>query len=128
MQYIRLEERYRRKIRNDDELADGYLFNFRARYNILWQYPVTRKAWAPKSLSFILNDEVHINFGKEVVNNYFDQNRFFTGFAYHVNQSDQIQFGYMNLFQQLPAGNRYRALHIARVAYFHNLDLRPKSE
>src|SRR5687768_5251872 len=27
MQYIRLEERFRRKIKNDDELADGHNFN-----------------------------------------------------------------------------------------------------
>lgn len=126
MQWIRLEERYRRKILNDDELADGYAFNFKLRYNLFWQYPLSRNAFAPNTVSFILNDEVHINFGKEIVNNYFDQNRFFAGFGYHVNAHDQLQVGYMNLFQQLPAGNRYRNLHTARVFYFHNLDLRSK--
>ena len=30
----------------------------------------------------------------------------------------------MNLFQQLAAGNRYRSNHVARLFYFHNLDLR----
>lgn len=126
MQWVRLEERYRRKILNDDELADGYAFNFRARYNFLLQGPIGSKPFEPGTFSWILNDEVHINFGKEIVYNYFDQNRFFAGFSYHVNKHDQLQVGYMNQFQQLPAGNKYRTLHVARVFYFHNLDLRKK--
>jgi len=124
MQWFRLEERFRRKIKDDDELAEGYNFNFRFRYNFLAQFPLSKKRFQPKTFSFIANDEVHINFGKQVVNNYFDQNRFFLGFAYHVNLKDNFQFGYMNVFQQLPAGNQYRSIHVARVSYFHNPDLR----
>jgi hypothetical protein len=123
MQWFRLEERFRRKILNDDALADGYNFNFRIRYNFFSMFPLSKKYFQPKTFSFVANDEVHINFGKEIVNNYFDQNRFFLGFAYHVNKHDNVQVGYMNLFQQLAAGNRYRSIHAARVFYFHNLDL-----
>lgn len=124
MQWFRLEERYRRKILNDDELADGYNFNFRIRYNFFSQVPLSKKRFQPNTLSFVLNDEVHINFGKQVVFNYFDQNRFFLGFAWHVNRHDNLQFGYMNVFQQLAAGNRYKIIHAGRIFYFHNLDLR----
>lgn len=126
MQWIRLEERYRRKIANDDELADGYNFNWRVRYNLFAAFPLAKKAFAPGTWSFVLNDEVHINAGKEVTN-YFDQNRFFAGFSYHLNAHDNIQIGYMNLFQELPTANRYRTIHAARLFYFHNLDLRKKS-
>lgn len=126
MQWVRLEERYRRKILNDDKLADGYSFNFRVRYNFFLQAPLSKKNFAPGTFSFVVNDEVHINFGKEIVYNYFDQNRFFLGFAYHTNAHDNLQVGYMNLFQQLAAGNKYRQLHVLRVFYFHNLDLRKK--
>ena len=128
MQWFRLEERFRRKILNDDELAEGYNFNFRIRYNFFSMFPLSKNKFQPKSLSFVLNDEVHINFGKQIVYNYFDQNRFFLGFAYHVNKHDNLQLGYMNVFQQLPAGNKYRSNHVARVFYFHNLDLRKKSD
>jgi hypothetical protein len=62
--------------------------------------------------------------GKQIVYNYFDQNRLFAGLAYNVNATANIQLGYMNVFQQLPAGNRYRSLHVARIFYFHNIDLR----
>jgi len=126
MQWLRLEERYRRNILNDSTLAEGYNFNFRARYNFLLQVPLTKGAPAAGDFSFILNDEVHINFGEKIVYNYFDQNRFFVGFAYHLNPRDNIQFGYLNVFQQLSAGNKYKSINAARVFYFHNLDFSSK--
>jgi hypothetical protein len=127
MQYLRLEERYRRKVVSNDQLGDGYNFNYRLRYNFFFNVPLSRKAFAPKTLSFIANDEVHVNFGEEVVYNYFDQNRLFLGLGYHLNAHDHLQFGYMNVFQQLAAGNRYRTTHVIRLFYIHNLDLRKKA-
>jgi hypothetical protein len=126
MQYIRLEERFRRKVQNNDELAEGYNFNYRVRYNIFFNAPLSKNAFAPRTFSFIANDELHINFGKEVVYNYFDQNRFFLGFGYQVTAANQLQFGYMNLFQQLPSGNSYRTTHAIRLYYAHNIDARKK--
>ena len=126
MQWVRLEERFRHKIKNNDELEDGYNFNYRMRYNFFLTAPLAQRPFLAKTLSLVLNDEVLVNFGKEIVYNYLDQNRFFAGFAYHTNSHDNIQFGYMNVFQQLAAGNRYRAIHAARIFYFHNLDLRKK--
>ena len=124
MQWVRLEERFRRKIANDSTLADGYNFNWRLRYNIWYEVPLISNGVLPKSLSFIANDELHINFGKEIVYNYFDQNRFFLGFKYQLSKSSNVQFGYMNLFQQLSAGNRYKNINAARVFFFQNFDLR----
>jgi hypothetical protein len=124
MQWLRLEERFRHKVLNNDNLSSGYNFNWRLRYNLFFNVPLNKKAFAPHTFSFVLNDEVHINFGKEIVYNYFDQNRFFVGFSYHTNASDNIQFGYMNQFQQLATGNSYKSIDVARVFYFHNLDLR----
>ncbi|MGG9972327.1 DUF2490 domain-containing protein [Ferruginibacter sp. SUN002] len=128
MQWFRLEERYRRNILNNTELADGYNFNWRLRYNILAQFPLSKNKFQPNTFSFVLNNEIHVNFGKQIVYNYFDQNRFFAGFAYHLNKHDNLQFGYMNLFQQLPAGNKYKSNSVARLFYFHNLDLRKKTK
>jgi Protein of unknown function (DUF2490) len=126
-QWVRLEERYRRKILTDSTLADGYNFNFRLRYNIGCDLPFSKKGLVPHTVCFAVNDEVHINFGKQIVYNYFDQNRFFAGIKYQLNDHNNIQFGYMNLFQQLPAGNKYRSLHVMRLYYLQNLDLRKKS-
>jgi hypothetical protein len=126
MQWIRLEERFRRKIKDPATLADGANFNWRLRYNIWYEVPLVKNGLDPNSFSFIINDEVHINFGKEIINNYFDQNRFFLGFKYQLSKSSNIQAGYMNLFQQLPAGNRYKNISAARIFFFQNVDLRRK--
>lgn len=128
MQYLRLEERFRRKVLNSDELAEGYNFNYKLRYNFFMGIPLSKKQFAKGTLSGVLNDEVHINFGKEIVYNYFDQNRFFAGFAYQTGEHSNLQFGYMNLFQQLGAGNRYRNIHAFRVFFLQNIDARKKNE
>jgi len=123
-QRFRLEERFKRKIATESQLADGYGFNYRLRYNFLMNIPLGKRPFAPNTLAFVINDEVHVNFGKEIIYNYFDQNRFFLGFAFQVNKHDNLQFGYMNVFQQLDAGNKYKSIHALRIFYFHNLDLR----
>lgn len=127
MQWLRLEERYRRKILNDSTLADGSNFNFRLRYNIWYDVPLSKKGIVSKSFSFVVNDELHINFGKQIVNNYFDQNRLFMGVKYQLNEQCNLQFGYMNLFQQLSATGKFRSISAARLFYFQNLDLRKKN-
>jgi hypothetical protein len=126
MQYVRLEERFRRKIKDNDELAEGYNFNWRTRYNILVNFALNKKPFAPKTVSYFINDEVHINFGNEIVYNSFDQNRLFAGLQYHANSHDVLQLGFMYLYQQLASGNNYRHIYAPRISYFHNLDLRKK--
>lgn len=128
MQWLRLEERYRRKIQNNNALIDGYNFNYRIRYNFLFSTPLSKKGFAPQSLQFVLNDEIHINPSKNIIYNIFDQNRFFIGLSYQITAMSNVQFGYMNLFQQLPAGNQFKNIHAARVFYFHNLDFRKPQE
>lgn len=124
-QYFRLEERWIRKIANDSTLADGSMFVFRARYNFSMGIPIfAHGRQTPWSVS--ISNEAFVNFGKNVVYNYFDQNRFFTGFTYRFAAQKTLQVGYLNVFQQLPTGNKYRQIHAVRIYYFHNIDLRRK--
>lgn len=124
MQWVRLEERFRRKILNDNTLAEGYNYNPRIRYNFALFLPLTKKGLDPGGLQFLVNNELMVNFGKNIVYNHFDQNRFFLGLVYQVNSHAQLHGGYMNLYQQLPAGNKFRNQHTIRIFYFHNFDLR----
>ena len=125
MQWFRLEEKYRRKITDDSTLADGYSFNYKIRYNIWYEIPLTKSGTGAGALSAVLNDEVHINFGKQIVYNYFDQNRAFVGLKINTNAHDNLQLGYMNLFQQLPAGNKFRNAHVIRLVLFPESGLAP---
>jgi hypothetical protein len=124
MQWIRLEQRFRKT-----SLEEEYKFaNHRIRYNIGLTIPLTRKEVLPKTPFFFTNNEVFINFGKNIINNYFDQNRFFVGFGYQFTTHLNAQLGYMNVFQQLPAGNKYVSSDAIRLFVFHNLDFRTKDE
>ncbi|MBN8684157.1 MAG: DUF2490 domain-containing protein [Chitinophagales bacterium] len=122
MQWIRLEERFRRKVLNDDELADGYNFNWRIRYNFAFFIPITKKRFEKGGFHVLLNDEIFVNFGKNIVYNHFDQNRLFVGMVYQASKHAQVHLGYMNLYQQGAAGNIFRNQHSIRCFYFHNFD------
>ena len=124
MQWLRLEERYRQKIKNNNVLEDGYNLNYRVRYNFLFTTPLSKKGFSPGGLQLVLNNEVHINLTKNIVYNIFDQNRFFVGLSYQMTKMSNLQFGYMKVFQQLPAGNQFKNINTIRLFYFHNFDFR----
>ncbi len=124
MQWLRLEERFRRRIKNDDELGEGYAFDTRLRYNYLLNIPLSKKGIVPHTFSVVLNDEIFINLGPGIVYNKFDQNRLFAGLGYQLSDHSNLQVGYLNVTQQLAAGNTYRSIHAIRLFFFQNLDLR----
>jgi hypothetical protein len=125
MQWVRLEERFRQQVINNNDLASGFDFNYRVRYNAALFLPLTKSSFEPGGLQFLLNDELMVNFGEEIRYNTFDQNRLFAGLVYQASKHAQIQGGYMHLYQQLPAGDVYRNQHSIRLFYFQNFDLRP---
>lgn len=124
-QWIRIEERFNRKIVND-RLQEGSNFNFRFRYLLNLMVPLNRDFIEPNTLFFAFNDEIHINAGKQITQNVFDQNRLFVGLGYQFTKGLNLQVGYMNQFQQLPSGNHFNSNHILRIFAFHNLDFRTR--
>ncbi len=125
-QSFRLEERFIRNILNDSTLVDSYKFNYRFRYHINYQVPLNKKAFTANTFSLVISDDVHFNFGKEIVNNVFDQNRFFVGVGYYLNSSDYFQLGYMNVFQQQTQAGLYKSSNVIRTTFFQNLNWRKK--
>lgn len=123
LQWLRLEERYNRKIANDI-LQDGYNVTYRLRYNFAFFIPLKGKELAARTPFLAVMDEVFLNLGKKVVYNTFDQNRFFIGAGYQFSSHLNAQLGYMNVFQQNAAGNDYFSTHTIRFFVFHSLDLR----
>ncbi len=123
MQYLRVEERFRRNV-EAGELTNDYSFNWRFRYNISFTIPLKGKTIEPKTPFVFLNDEIHINAGKNIRVNYFDQNRLFLGLGYQFTSHLNAQLGYMYVFQQLPEVNKYVHIDAIRFFVFHNLDFR----
>jgi hypothetical protein len=127
LQWLRLEERYNRKIAND-VLQDGYNFTYRLRYNMSFFIPLKGKEIVAKTPFAIVMNEVFLNFGKKAVYNTFDQNRLFAGVGYQFTSHLNAQLGYMNVFQQNAAGNDYFSTHAIRFFVFHTLDLRSRED
>lgn len=127
LQWLRLEERFNRKIEND-VLLDEYNFNYRLRYNMSFFIPLKGKEITPRSPFVAVMNEVFINFGGKIVYNTFDQNRFFAGVGYQFTSHLNGQLGYMNIYQQEASGNNFLSTHAIRFFIFHSLDLRPKAK
>jgi hypothetical protein len=126
MQWLRTEERFRRTVAAG-QLTDDYSFNWRFRYNFMFMFPLKGKEITPKIPFLFFNNEIHINAGKQIVNNYFDQNRLAVGIGYPFTAEFNVQLAYMDVFQQLPAGNQYVNVNAVRVYVYHTLDLRKTS-
>lgn len=125
VQYFRVEERFRRTLVSG-VVSDDYTFSWRFRYNIALTIPLTRKTIEPKTPFLFLNDELHISAGKNIGNNYLDQNRLFGGLGYQFTSQLNAQIGYLYVFQQLPASNSFVHTDVIRFFVFHNLDFRKK--
>ena len=122
-QWARAEQRFNHRIVGD-QLGEGYSFNWRFRYNALLQIPIKGETIQPGIPNIVVQNEAFINAGKQIVNNTFDQNRFFVGVSYPFSKQWLGQLGYMNQTVQQPAGNVFVSNNTLRFFLFHNLDLR----
>jgi hypothetical protein len=123
-QTFRIEERYRRKVA--DGRAGDYDFNWRFRYNFAVTIPLTSKTVQPNTTFFYLSDEIHINAGKNIMNNYFDQNRLFAGLGYQFTPHLNAHLGYLFVFQQEASANQFVHINAIRLFVIHALDFRKK--
>lgn len=119
----RIEKRFFRKTA-DGELADGYTTNFRFRYRLGLEYQVASLYNRP--LKVKINDEIHLNAGKSITYNRFDQNRIYIGLNYAVHKNINVEVGYLNWYQQRAAGNQFYSRDIINFAINHKIDLKRK--
>jgi len=73
----------------------------------------------PKAPVLVLSDELLIQFGKELVYNTFDQNRFFIGIRQNLSKQFSYDFGYMNVYQQRITGYQYDMNHTIRLFFYY---------
>ena len=123
---VQVTQRYRAEQRfihrtAGGELAKGYRFNHRLRYQL--SGAVSLRDSTRKALVLAVSDEILMNAGKQVTYNYFDQNRVHASLGYQLTETLNIQAGYMYTFSQLAAGNRFLHGHVWRLSLLHNVKL-----
>jgi len=73
---------------------------------------------------FLIADEMHLNFGKKVVFNTFNQNRLTVGIKYRISPQWSLDTGYMMVFQQRNSGFEYNLNHTFRLFFYGTFDFR----
>ncbi|MEO6546993.1 MAG: DUF2490 domain-containing protein [Ferruginibacter sp.] len=119
---LRNEQRWQEKISND-KFTHSYKFTDRIRYLVSMTIPVFKN---PKYPALVLADELCIQFGKEIVYNTFDQNRYFIGIKQAVSKSLCFDTGYMMVFQQKASGYQYDKNQTYRLFFYYTPDFRAK--
>lgn len=115
----RLEERFFRKS-DHEKLLPGYRFNYRAGYQINLQIPLKGDQLEKGTPFIILYDELLLNFGKQIIYNYFDQNRIYAGFGYVFGKSSSCTLGYQHVWRQRSSGNFYEDINSIRLNFISN--------
>lgn len=127
---LQIQHRYRfeQRWRTNAE-TDKLDFNYRFGYQINLQYPLVGKEIIAKTPFLIFQDEIFINFGKNITYNYFDQNRILLGIGYQISKELSLNAGYQYQFMQLQTGIETRHSHQIRINAILNFDFRkPKEE
>lgn len=115
---LSLHHRYWSEFRFFEQPNDTYKYNnIRLRYKLELRYSLNHQ------LTFKAFDEIHINVGKNVIQNTFDQNRYGASFQYMPLEKLGFELGYLNWFQQRKSGTDFYNRHIVRLTIHIALSL-----
>lgn len=118
---FRLEQRCIQKI-IDNKLSNNYSFINRLRYQLALQIPLNSKKLENKTIYAAVSDEIMFNYGKEIVYNYFDQNRFSFGLGYKYNEPLNIVLSYTTIILHKNKPNTFDNTNVILVSVYHNLN------
>lgn len=116
LQRLRSEERWQQKIVND-KYSGQKRFTDRIRYLLSAIIPVFKNKKLP---ALVVADEIQFQFGKEVVYNTFDQNRYFIGIKQNITHQLSFDMGYMKVYQQKYSGYQYDSNDTFRLFFYYN--------
>lgn len=116
---LRTEQRFFNNIVDGTTLNDDFTVH-RVRFLASVGFPLKQGG----NTQFILADEIHLNFGKNVIYNTFNQNRLTAGIKHKINDHWSFDCGYMMVYQQLAAGNVYNLNHTFRLFFYGSFDFR----
>lgn len=112
---ILLEERFFQTIENN-ELTDNYNFSLRLRLLSQFTFDLFKLNSEKENIGLYLSNEILVHYGKNIVFNIFDQNRFQTGVYYNYNKNLSLKLGYMHWFQETNNFTNESFFYISRNA------------
>lgn len=116
---IQLYHRYWSEFRFFEQSDNSFDYrNNRTRYKLELRYSLTPR------LTLKAFDEIHINIGRKIIQNVFNQNRFGGSFQYMLKDNLSFELGYFNWYQQRSSGVDFYNRHIVRFTIRHAFDLK----
>ena len=94
---LMLEQRWiGRYTKPDIHIEDDYVYVNRMRYMLRLQMPLGKKLIEDKTFYAAVYDEIFVQFGENVQENIFDQNRLSALLGYKLNKYFKLELGYLN--------------------------------
>ena len=112
-----LEQRFQKWLTTEGDVGENYRLNHRLRLKWQASIPIGEK------LFLIFSDEPMINFGPDIVNNTFDQNRLIVMGSYKIGDRLSIGTGYMNWTFQRASGDSFDIRHVWLIQLNHQISL-----
>ncbi len=103
----------------EDQKTETKLFSNRLSYQAGFEAKIFKSNKLP---SIATSDELIVQFGKDVVYNKFDQNRFFIGLRQQISAALSFDIGNMNVLQQKTTGYQYDSTDLFRLFFFYMKD------
>ena len=119
---LRVEQRFNETIKNN-EASNEYTFNFRFRYRFDIRYPLTKEKETGNNVYALLGNEIMINASNVISNNYFDQDRLYTGLNYEINKKLSLQLQYMHIWQQGSNSQILNSNNVIRFNIYHTISI-----
>lgn len=119
----RLEQRWVQVFTSDSTPA-RIVYSNRIRYRFQALIALSKTKIETNTWFVALNNEVWINFGKNIKYNIYDQNRAYGGFGYQFSKGGNIQLGYLHQAIFKADGIHVESNHTVQVAITYNMDVR----
>ncbi|RNI26015.1 DUF2490 domain-containing protein [Rufibacter latericius] len=107
--------------------AEEYTYLNRVRYQFKTTIPLAGPTLEDKEFYLSLYDEVFVNFGPNVTNNVFDQNRAYAAVGYRFHKDATLEVGYLHQHVAQRNGIWFESNHTLQVGLTYNLDFRKKT-
>ncbi|WP_400193573.1 DUF2490 domain-containing protein [Hymenobacter sp. B81] len=126
--WLQVQHRYRleqRWVRFANQTDFTYLN--RLRYQLRLAAPLVGSKIAPRTPYLVVSDEAFVNFGGNVANNIFDQNRLYGAVGYLIKSGVSVEAGYLHHLVQQRNGRVFEHNHTLQLGLTLNLDWRRKA-